>query len=234
MINFKYYSKGFLSIKGIDSPALALGVSFVAIGALLKNLGFTIQESILSTFLTYALPGSLVMAESMFIGASLLNIFLAVWLVNARLYPMTVSLMPLLIHKNQPRWKYFLSCHFIAVSAWLIMKSKYLEIEKEHRIDFWMGIGTATWLVGILSTVLGYIAADYLNKDMMIGLAIVNPVYFMCMMIGAMKTIQISTSIILGAMLGPLFYFVSPEWCILYGGFVAGTIAFFVGENNVD
>ena len=234
MINFKYYSKGFLSIKGIDSPALALGASFVAIGALLKNLGFTIQESILSTFLTYALPGSLVMAESMFIGASLLNIFLAVWLVNARLYPMTVSLMPLLIHKNQPRWKYYLSCHFIAVSSWLIMKSKYLEIEKEHRIDFWMGIGTATWLVGILSTVLGYIAADYLNKDMMIGLAIVNPVYFMCMMIGAMKTIQISTSIILGAMLGPLFYFVSPEWCILYGGFVAGTIAFFVGENNVD
>ena len=234
MINFKYYSKGFLSIKGIDSPALALGASFVAIGALLKNLGFTIQESILSTFLTYALPGSLIMAESMFIGASLLNIFLAVWLVNARLYPMTVSLMPLLIHKNQPRWKYYLSCHFIAVSAWLIMKSKYLEIEKEHRIDFWMGIGTATWLVGILSTVLGYIAADYLNKDMMIGLAIVNPVYFMCMMIGAMKTIQISTSIILGAMLGPLFYFVSPEWCILYGGFVAGTIAFFVGENNVD
>ena len=234
MINFKYYSKGFLSIKGIDSPALALGASFVAIGALLKNLGFTIQESILSTFLTYALPGSLVMAESMFIGASLLNIFLAVWLVNARLYPMTVSLMPLLIHKNQPRWKYYLSCHFIAVSSWLIMKNKYLEVEKEHRIDFWMGIGTATWLVGILSTVLGYIAADYLNKDMMIGLAIVNPVYFMCMMIGAMKTIQISTSIILGAMLGPLFYFVSPEWCILYGGFVAGTIAFFVGENNVD
>ena len=234
MINFKYYSKGFLSIKGIDSPALALGVSFVAIGALLKNLGFTIQESILSTFLTYALPGSLVMAESMFIGASLLNIFLAVWLVNARLYPMTVSLMPLLIHKNQPRWKYYLSCHFIAVSAWLIMKNKYLEVEKEYRIDFWMGIGTATWLVGILSTVLGYIAADYLNKDMMIGLAIVNPVYFMCMMIGAMKTIQISTSIILGAILGPLFYFVSPEWCILYGGFVAGTIAFFVGENNVD
>ncbi len=232
MINFKYYSKGFLSIKGIDSPALALGVSFVAIGALLKNLGFTIQESILSTFLTYALPGSLVMAESMFIGASLLNIFLAVWLVNARLYPMTVSLMPLLIHKNQPRWKYYLSCHFIAVSSWFIMKNKYLEVEKEYRIDFWMGIGTATWLVGILSTVLGYIAADYLNKDMMIGLAIVNPVYFMCMMIGAMKTLQISLSVILGAILGPLFYFVSPEWCVLYGGFFAGTIAYFIGDKN--
>ena len=96
MINSKYFLKGILCAKEFDSPAIALGLSFLAIGALLKNLGFTIQESIFSTFLTYALPGSLVMAESMLIGSSLLNIFLAVWLVNSRLYPMTVSFMPLL------------------------------------------------------------------------------------------------------------------------------------------
>ena len=111
MINSKYFFEGFKSIKGIDSPALALGASFIAIGALLKNIGFNLEQSIFSTFLTYALPGSLVMAESFIVGASLINIFLAVWLVNARLYPMTVSLMPLLLHKSQPRWKYYLSCH---------------------------------------------------------------------------------------------------------------------------
>ena len=232
MINSKYFLKGILSAKGMNSPAIALGASFVAIGALLKNLGFSIQESIFSTFLTYALPGSLVMAESMLIGASLVNIFLAVWLVNSRLYPMTVSLMPLLIHKSQPRWKYYLSCHFIAVSSWLIMKNNYEKIEKEHRIDFWIGIGTATWLIGIFSTVIGYVSADYLNKDMMIGLAIVNPIYFMCAMIGVMKTIHLTSAIILGALLCPAFYFISPEWSILYGGVVAGTIAFFIGEKN--
>ena len=234
MIDLKYFIKGFSCAKGIDSPAIALGASFIAIGALLKNLGFTIQQSIFSTFLTYALPGSLVMAESMLIGASLINIFLAVWLVNARLYPMTVSLMPLLMHKKQQRWKYYLSCHFIAVSAWLIMKDNYEDIQKEKRIDFWMGIGTATWSIAIFSTIVGYLASDYLNKDMMIGLAIVNPIYFMCMMIGSMKTIQITLSILLGSMLGLVFYFISPEWCILYGGFLAGTIAFFVGEKNVN
>jgi predicted branched-subunit amino acid permease len=217
----------------MDSPAIALGCCFVAIGVLLKNLGFNIQESIFSTLLIYALPGSLVMAESLLVGASLLNIFLAVWLVNARLYPMTVSLMPLLMHKSQPRWKYYLSCHFIAVSAWLIMKSRYQSVEKKHRIDFWIGIGTATWSVAILGTLIGFLSADFLNKDMMIGLAIVNPVYFMCMMVGAMKTIQVSLSVILGAILGPLFFFISPEWSILYGGFSAGTIAFFIGELNV-
>ena len=233
MINSKYFFKGFNSIKKMDSPAIALGCCFVAIGALLKNLGFNIQESIFSTLLIYALPGSLVMAESLLVGASLLNIFLAVWLVNARLYPMTVSLMPLLTHKSQPRWKYYLSCHFIAVSAWLIMKNRYQSVEKKHRIDFWIGIGTATWSVAILGTLIGFLSADFLNKDMMIGLAIVNPVYFMCMMVGAMKTIQVSLSVILGAILGPLFFFISPEWSILYGGFSAGTIAFFIGELNV-
>ena len=59
MIDKKYFFKGFKSIKGVGSPAIALGASFIAIGALLKNLGFSIQESIFSTFLTYALPGSL-------------------------------------------------------------------------------------------------------------------------------------------------------------------------------
>jgi predicted branched-subunit amino acid permease len=233
MINTKYFIKGFSSVKGVDSPALALGCSFIAIGAMLKNLGFNIQESIFSTFLTYALPGSLVMVDSLLVGASLLNIFLAVWIVNARLYPMTVSLFPLMMDKSHSRWKYYLSCHFIAVSAWLIMKSNYKSIERKYRIDFWIGIGCATWSIAITATVLGFLVADYLNKDMLIGLAIVNPVYFMCMMIGAMKTIQITLAVILGAIFGFLFYFVSPEWSILFAGFFAGTTAFLIGELNV-
>ena len=52
------------------------------------------------------------------------------------------------------------------------------------------------------------------------------------MMVGSMKTIKISLSIILGTILGPSFYFISPEWCILFGGIVAGSIAFLIGEIN--
>ena len=156
MINKTLFFKGYKSILKPDSPAIALGCCFVAIGALLKNIGFNIHESILSTMLIYALPGSLVMAESILIGASLLSIFIAVWFVNARLYPMAVSLFPLMMHDDQPKWKYYLSCHFIAVSAWLIMKSNYEKIEKKDRVDFWIGIGSATWSVAILATILGF------------------------------------------------------------------------------
>jgi len=234
MIKKEFFFRGFRSILKYDSPAIALACCFIAIGALLKNIGFNIQESVFSTMLIYALPGSLVMAESILIGASLLSIFIAVWFVNARLYPMAVSLFPLMMDDSQPKWKYYLSCHFIAVSAWLIMKSNYEEVEKKNRVDFWIGIGTATWSVSVLATILGFYLADYLNKDMLMGLAILNPIYFTCMMVGAMKTLQITLSVSLGAILGPIFYFFSPEWSILLGGLIAGSIAYLIGEKNVN
>ena len=110
------------------------------------------------------------------------------------------------------------------------MKSNYKSIPKKERIDYWIGIGSATWSVAIIGTFIGFFFSEYLNKDIMMGLAILNPIYFTCMMVGAMKSLQINLSIILGSILGPAFFFISPEWSILYGGVLAGTIAYFIGE----
>ena len=68
---------------------------------------------------------------------------------------------------------------------------------------------------------------------LLMGLAILNPIYFTCMMVEAMKTFQVILSVTLGAILGPVFYFFSPEWSILLGGLIAGSIAYLVGEKNV-
>jgi hypothetical protein len=54
------------------------------------------------------------------------------------------------------------------------------------------------------------------------------------MMVGASKTIQVSLSVLLGLVLGPIFYFLTPEWSILLGGLVGGTIAYLIGELNVS
>ena len=81
-------------------------------------------------------------------------------------------------------------------------------------------------------TIVGYLSAEYLNKDMMISLAIVNPVYFFCMMIGAMKNKSISIAVIGGTILGPLIYLFSTEWSLLFAGLIAGTVAFLFGEKN--
>ena len=232
MIHSKSYLQGLKSLISIRSPALALACSFIALGTLFKQAGFNLQQSLASSFFTYALPGQLVMTESFLIGASTINIFLSVWLVNFRLYPMTVALVPVLKHKSQPRWKYYLSCHFIAVSSWLIVKDEYKKIDKKFRIDFWMGIGSGTLAAAVFSTYLGYTVSDYLNQSMMIGLAMVNPVYFLCMMIGAMADVKTRIAIISGLILGPLFYLVSPEWSILLAGGIGGTLAFLIKGKN--
>ena len=232
MINFKIFFKGLSSLKGSRSPAIPLAACFVALGALLKDAGFNLQQSAASSLFTYALPGQLIMAESLLLGASIINIFIAVWLVNFRLYPMTVSLFPLLEHKSQPKWKYYLSCHFLAVTSWLIAKESYKNINRKYRIDFWIGIGTGTISVAILMTIFGYLSADYLNKNMMIGLAIVNPVYFFCMMISAMKNQSISVAVISGTILGPVIYLFSTEWALLFAGLISGSIAFLIGGKN--
>ena len=218
MINHKIFVKGLKSNLGVRSPTVSLAACFIALGALLKDAGFNLQQSAASSFFTYALPGQLVMAESLLIGTSLINIFIAVWLVNFRLYPMTVSLFPLLKHKSQPKWKYYLSSHFLAVSSWLVAKDGYRKIDKKYRIDYWIGIGIGTWSTAVLMTILGYLLADYLNKDMMIG---------------AMRNISISIAVIGGTILGPIVYLYSTEWAILYAGLIAGTVAFlFRGKDG--
>ena len=65
MINSQAFFTGLKSLKGARSPALPLAACFVALGALLKDAGFNIQQSAASSFFTYALPGQLVMAESL-------------------------------------------------------------------------------------------------------------------------------------------------------------------------
>ena len=103
------------------------------------------------------------------------------------------------------------------------MKSNYKSIPKEKRIDYWIGIGSATWSVAVIGTFIGFYFSEYLNKEMMIGLAILNPIYFLCMMVGASKTIQIILAVSLGGILGPVFYYFSPEWSILFGGLIVLT-----------
>ena len=232
MINQKVFFQGLKSLKGSISPAIPLAACFIALGALLKDAGFNLQQSVASSFFTYALPGQLVMAESLVLGASLVNIFIAVWLVNFRLYPMTVSLFPLLKHKSQPRWKYYLSCHMIAVSSWLIMKDNYKKIDQKFRLDYWLGIGCGTLSAAVISTFFGYLISDYLTAEMMVGLAIVNPVYFLCMMIGAMNNLKITIAILSGGLLGPILYLVTPEWSILIAGIVGGSIAFLIKDKK--
>ena len=45
MINSKVFLQGLKSLKGSKSPAIPLAACFIALGALLKDAGFNLQQS---------------------------------------------------------------------------------------------------------------------------------------------------------------------------------------------
>ena len=83
-------------IAGAGIPGISLSASFFALGALFKNAGLDVTQSFLSTLINFALPGQMVMAETVIVHGTFLNIFLSVYLTNARLYPMTINLIPVI------------------------------------------------------------------------------------------------------------------------------------------
>ena len=130
----QYIKKGILY--SIGTPAIGLGISMFTFGAFLKSSGFTLFQSFSYTFFAFALPGQFIMADLLITGGSILNIFFAVLLTNARLFPMTINLIPIIKNTKTSKWKYFLISHLIAVTAWINMFARYKKIEKDLLKEF--------------------------------------------------------------------------------------------------
>ena len=209
------------------TPALGLGLSMFTFGAFLKSSGFTIWQSFSSTFFAFALPGQFVMADLIIAGGSILNIFFAVLLTNARLFPMTINLIPIIQNKKISKWKFFIISHLIAVTSWISMFESYKNINKNNRFEYFLGIGGSLWITSIIFTVLGFACSDFINNKILLGLVFFNPLYFLIMTLSSISDSKLLIVFILSAILGPTLNYLSPSWGVLIAGFISGSLGFF-------
>ena len=105
-MSYSYFIKGVREASGV--PIIGLGLSMFTFGAYLNSSNFNLLQSFLSTFFAFALPGQFVMAETLLAGGNLLNVFFAVLLTNARLFPMTMYIIPTMKDSKIKKWKYFI------------------------------------------------------------------------------------------------------------------------------
>jgi predicted branched-subunit amino acid permease len=217
----------------IGVPALGLGSSMFAFGAFLHSAGFDIFQSFLSTFFTFALPGQFVMAETILAGGTLLNVFLAVLLTNGRLYPMTVNIIPIIRNNNIPKWKQYLSAHFIAVTSWFNMFAVHREINQEDKFDYFVGLGGFLWANSVLCTVAGYLFSNIVSHEILVGMVFINPMYFLIMTVSNLKEKKLICSILAGAILSILLNDLFPGWSVLIAGVTAGTAGYFLFKEEV-
>ncbi len=213
-------------LAGFGIPGISLAASFFALGALFKNTGLNVTQSFLSTLIGFALPGQVVMAETLIVNGTLLNILIAVFLTNARLYPMTVNLVPVIRQKNRPRWHYYFLAHFIAVTSWVYMLSNYNRITKENRFNFFLGLGSTLWILSTISTVIGFFSAEIISKEIFVAVIFLNPIYFMCMIVSVLNKPHIVLTVFLSAILAPILFLLTPDWSVLFAGIIGGSISY--------
>lgn len=220
-----HFKRGCRTALGI--PGISLAASFFALGALFKNSGLNAMQSFLSTLIGFALPGQLVMAETLIVNGTLLNILIAVFLTNARLYPMTVNLVPVIRQNNRPRWHYYFLAHFIAVTSWVYMLSNYNKINKENRFSFFLGLGVTLWVLSTIATVIGFYTAGIISKKFFVAIIFLNPIYFMCMIVSVLNKLHIILTVFLSIILAPILFLVTPDWSVLLAGVISGIISYF-------
>lgn len=214
--------------EAFGAPALVLGASYIGFGSLLRDSGLGLGLGLLSTLTMLALPGQVALVELYAVGASLLAIAIAVALTNARMMPMTMSLMPLLRLAGRARWRDYLAAHLVAVTGWAVSMVRCPDMPPPQRMSFFVGFASVIMLACLVGTVVGFLASRLVPTSVSLGLMFLNPAYFVLLFLTDLRTRWRVLALVLGAVLAPWFHWLTPTWGLLLTGAIGGTLAFVV------
>ena len=215
---------------GFGAPGAVLGASFVGFGTLARSSGFDLPQSVATSGFIWALPGQIALAELVATGAGLAGLIFAVALTNARLLPMTVTLIPAISDRRWPRRLCYFAAHFIAVTAWSVTMQIYPDIPRERRLPFFIAFGLTLWSISMAGTIAGFFLVGMVPPAVGLGLVFLNPIYFMLMFVADFRLPARALALSFGAIAGPLMQPLGSEWGLLAAGLVAGSAAFAVEE----
>ena len=97
--------------------ALVIIGTYVGVGALAHDYGFSLAWVMLSTVLVWAGPAQVIMISALGTGAPLFEVALAVFLSGV--LPMVVTLLPLLRGARTKVRDLFVAAHFTSASTWV-------------------------------------------------------------------------------------------------------------------
>ncbi len=215
-----------------SAPALAIGTSFLGFGALVRESGLNLWHGLISTATTWALPGQVAMVELYAVGAGLLAVALAVGASGTRLLPMVLTLLPLMRQPGVPRWRYYASAHFIAMTGWAISMRVAPSLQPSLRLPFFEGFTLVLWSATMVGTTIGYLLPGLLPTAVTLSLVILTPLYFTLLFLEDLGGRRKQLALSLGAVLGAPFFLLSPDWSLMLTGLVGGSLAFWLTRKE--
>ncbi|MFV0369917.1 MAG: AzlC family ABC transporter permease, partial [Hyphomicrobiaceae bacterium] len=210
---------------GLSVPGVILFASAAGYGALARDAGFSLFNSIYMMGIFFALPAQVLMLDQIARGGSLAASAFAVTLTGIRLLPMGALLMPLLKGPRVRYWQYLVAAHFVAVTAWIEGWRRLPSVPVSLRMEHFIGIGTAMLASTLLGTAVGYEVAGTVPTVIAAALLFLTPVYFLLSLLATASEFSDKAAIVFGVALGPPFYLLAPGFDLLLAGVIGGTLA---------
>jgi predicted branched-subunit amino acid permease len=208
----------------LGAPAAVLFAGKLGFGALGHSMGLSFWTTTGSSLLMYALPGQVVFVEMMATGASAFVVALAAMLTAARFFPMTLTVMPQIPAEQRNGWLYAW-VHTLSMTSWAIAMRDFPQMDPGHRRAYFCGLGLVCWGVSAPGTALGYLLAGQVPLPLTLALVFLNPLFFL-LTFAEVKPLANRLAIVLGGVLGPLTYLVSPDHSLLITGLIGGSLAY--------
>lgn len=224
----KSFARGLLVAFGV--PGAVLCATSMGYGALARDSGFDLAQTLLISALFYALPAQVIFVDLMARGTPVIAVAFVITLTAIRLLPMTVALMPYLRDPTAPRWLAYPVAHFVAVTAWIEGIQRLPRMPERLRLFHYGGIGVGMLGATLSGSFIGYGLAGTVPALIAASLLFVTPVYFLLSLFSVARSSVDGTAIALGCVLGPLFYVMLPGFDLLATGLTGGTLAFVIGR----
>ncbi|MBI5112149.1 MAG: AzlC family ABC transporter permease [Rhodovulum sp.] len=202
--------------------------TYISIGALAHDLGFSAPWVVLSTLIVWAAPAQVILMTAIGAGAAPLEVAVAVSLSGVRLLPMVVALLPMLRTRGS-RWPgVLLAAHFTAVSMWMEALRLAPRRPPEQRIAFANGIGSMLIGSATVACFVGFYFARVLPEPLVAGLLFLTPMSFLVSVTRASKMISDRVAAAAGLVLSPLLVWLGVGLDLMWTGLVGGTGAYLI------
>jgi AzlC protein len=207
---------------------LVLAGTYIGIGALAHDFGFTSWWLALSTVLVWAAPAQVILLSSLGTGAALFEIAIAVTLSAIRLFPMVVALMPVLRGQGTRLRDLLLPTHFTSVSMWVESLRLLPGVAPEYRIPFCNGLSVGYMGTAVTFGFVGFYLAAGLPPVLAGSLLFLTPMSFLISTARNAHMMVDKLGLIFGLLLGPVLTAMHVDLDLMWTGVVGGTLAYLV------
>jgi predicted branched-subunit amino acid permease len=206
--------------------SLVLFATYIGIGALAHDTHFSLAWALAATVLVWAGPAQIILISTLGSGATVLQAAIAVTVTAIRLFPMVVSVMPLMRTPQTRRRQLVLVAHLTAVTLWVECFRFLPQVPRERRIIFINGLGSGLVCIGVAATIIGYQLAANLSQLFAAAILMLTPLAFLFSTARNSRELADVVALVLGLALYPLAARLNSGADILISGVSAGTIAY--------